>query len=199
MVYIIFFPFYPMKMTDRFVSLSILGALVLSAAPAHAETPNDEEDSRRDGLFTAIEACIELETLAERRDCVQELRDFAPPPRSEHRRGPNLENLPEEIRQAIEECKALEDRDAKHECLKTLHDENEDAFPKRPEFERGRGDFGDREGPGFGRGRGRGKGHGFFRNLSDDAKDALKECRDEEDRAARRECIRAAKDTNTNS
>lgn len=184
-------------MTDRFVSLSILGALVLSVAPAYAEAP--EEQDRRDGLFAAIEACIELETLAERRDCVRELRDLAPPPRFNHGNRLNVENLPEELRALVEACKELDDRDAMYECMKNLHNENEDLFPEHDEFKRGRGDFGNRAGPGFGRGRGRGNGQGFFQGISDEMKDAMQSCREEEDWTLRRECIRAAQESNTNS
>lgn len=182
-----------MKMPDRFVSLSVLGVLVLSAVPALAEEFPEGDGPGK--LFTAIEECIELETLTERRECVQELRDNAP----RHRRGPNLENLPEELREAVEACKALDDREEMHECMKELREDNEDAFPAKSHFKRGQQKFGDRNGPGFGRGRGRGNGNGFLRTISDETRDLLQECREEESFTDRRECIRDVRESANNS
>lgn len=173
-----------MKHIDRLISLSVLGVLTLSFAPlASAEDGDTTVD--REAVRAAIRACREdNEDRESRHDCVKGVLD-------EHgiqhrrrlgrriRRHHFVRNLSDEVKDELKACRDdNEDRAARRECAKAVFEANGIEKPEGP--------------------RGHGRGHGqFIRNLSDEVKDELQACRDEnEDRETRRECAKAVFEAN---
>lgn len=160
-----------MKHIDRLISLSVLGVLTISFAPLTSAQETDTTVDR-EAIRTAMQACRDSnEERSDIRDCMKTVREengLTGRGRRGRGRGNGefRSNLSDEVKDALKAClDNNEDRDDKKTCAEGILEAN---GIEKPEGNQGR------------QGRGRGKGE-FRSNLSDEVKDQLKACHENND------------------
>ena len=168
-----------MEYTERFISLSLLGALTLAFAPlASAEDGvahfcdrlegerKERCEERRANRQAIRNACEHIDDRAERRICARNEAEERGLDRSDLRR-PRRHHLSSEIREELKACKQN-------------HDNREDIKACIARVKEAHGIKGDP------------KRHlrRFFRNASEEVREQLKECREEDTREEKVACVK---------